>query len=82
MPSGSFKGQADAQCPFFKFHDEKKKRIVCEGIVENSNLALIYCRGKDCYTQLCVFCCEHYKKCEVYRMLMATKYDEEEYRCL
>ena len=78
MPSGSYKGQADAQCPFFKFHEEKKKRIVCEGFVDNSCLALIYGRNRDCYTQLSVFCCEHYKKCEVYRMLMAAKYDEEE----
>ena len=78
MPSGSFKGQADAQCPFFKFDEVKRKRIVCEGFVEDSCLALIYCRVKDYETQLRVFCCEHYKKCEVYRMLMASKYDEEE----
>ena len=37
MSSGSFKAQADVQCPFFKFDEEKKKRIVCEGFV-----ALLY----------------------------------------
>lgn len=78
MPSGSFKGQADAQCPFFKFDEVKKKRIVCEGIVDESSLALIYFRREDYETQLGVFCCDHYKNCEVYRMLMAAKYDEEE----
>lgn len=78
MPSGSFKGQADAQCPFFKFDEIKKNRIVCEGFVEESSLALIYCRRKDYETQLRVFCCEHYKRCEVYRMLMSAKYDEED----
>jgi hypothetical protein len=78
MPSGSFKGQADAQCPFFKFDEAKKKRIVCEGIVDESSLALIYCRREDYETQLGVFCCEHYKKCEVYNMIMAAKYDEED----
>lgn len=77
MPSGSFKGQADAQCPFFKFDEVKKKRIVCEGIVDESSLALIYFRRKDYEKQLSVFCCEHYKKCEIYRMLMENKYDEE-----
>ena len=76
MPSGSFKGQADAQCPFFKFHEDNKKRIVCEGLVDDSSLALIYRRRKDCYTQLNVFCCEHYKKCEVYSIL-AAKYEED-----
>ena len=78
MPSGSFKAQINVQCPFFKFDDLKRKRIVCEGIVDKSNLALIYCRRKDYDTQLGVFCSEHYKKCEVYRMLMEAKYDEED----
>jgi hypothetical protein len=77
MPSGSFKAQADVQCPFFKFDEYKKKRIVCEGFVDKSSLALIYCRKGDYETQLRVFCCEHYKKCEVYRMLMASKYEED-----
>lgn len=77
MSSGSFKAQADVQCPFFKFDEDKKKRIVCEGFVDKSTLALIYCRKNDYETQLRVFCCEHYKRCEVYRMLMNTKYEED-----
>ena len=77
MSSGSFKAQADVQCPFFKFDEDKKKRIVCEGFVDKSTLALIYCRKKDYETQLRVFCCDHYKNCEVYRMLMETKYEED-----
>lgn len=78
MSSGSFKAQADVQCPFFRFDDAKRKRIVCEGIVDKSTLALIYCRKRDYDAQLRVFCCEHYKKCEIYNMIMAAKYDEEE----
>ncbi len=78
VPSGSFKAQADVQCPFFKFDEWKQKRIVCEGFVDDSSLALIYCRRQDYDAQLTIFCCDHYKKCEVYRMLMAAKYDEEE----
>lgn len=78
MSSGSFKAQADVQCPFFKFDDMKLKRIVCEGFVDKSSMALIYCLRRDYRTQLEVFCCEHYKKCEIYRMLMAAKYDEED----
>ena len=76
MSSGSYKAQADVQCPFFKFDEQKRYRIVCEGIVEDSSLALIYCRKRDYETQMRVFCCEHYKKCEVYRILM-EKYEEE-----
>lgn len=77
MPSGSYKAQANVQCPFFKFDEFKQKRIVCEGFVDESSLALIYGRRKDYDTQLSVFCCENYKCCEVYRMLMEAKYDEE-----
>lgn len=75
MPSGSYK-QAYVQCPFYK-NDDGKKRINCEGLIEDSILALIYHRREDYETQINVFCCEHYKKCEVYRLLM-EKYDEEE----
>lgn len=77
MPSGSYKAQHSAQCPFFKFDDVRQKRIVCEGFVDESSLALIYCRKRDYATQLDVFCCDNYKKCEVYRMLMCEKYEEE-----
>lgn len=74
MPSGSYK-QIAVQCPFYKY-DDGKQRITCEGLVDNSSLALIYSRRNDYETQINVFCCEHYKKCEVYRILM-EKYEED-----
>ena len=46
--------------------------------MDKSTLALTYSQKIDYDTQLGVFCCEHYKKCEIYRMIMAAKYDEEE----
>ena len=75
MPSGSFK-QVDVQCPFYKY-DDGRRRITCEGLIDKSSIALIYLTRGDYDTQLTAFCCEHYKKCEVYRMLM-QKYNEEE----
>lgn len=79
MPSGSYKGKADVLCPFYKFDDMKKRRITCEGFVDKSTLALTYRRRSDYDMQMNVFCCEHYKKCEVYRMLMEKyAYFEEE----
>ena len=74
MPSGSYL-QAYVQCPFYKY-DDGKHRITCEGIVDNSTLSLNYNHKKDYKTQITVFCCEHYKNCEVYRLLM-EKYQEE-----
>ena len=75
MPSGSYK-QIAVHCPFYKY-DDGKQRITCEGLVDNSSLALIYSRRNDYETQINVFCCEHYKKCEIYRMLMDAKYEED-----
>ena len=73
MPSGSYK-QVNVRCPFYKF-DDGRRRITCEGIIENSSLALIYRNRKDYETQISVFCSEHYHNCEVYRLL-AEKYKE------
>ena len=70
MPSGSFK-QADVRCPFYQF-DDGRRRITCEGLVDNSSLALIYHRKADYEAQINVFCCEYYRNCEVYQMLMAN----------
>lgn len=78
MPSGSYKAQHDVQCPFFKFDDGKQKRIVCEGIIDECSLALIYRRKRDYLKQLDAFCCERYKYCEIYQILMKAKYDEED----
>lgn len=75
MPSGSFK-QIDVQCPFYKY-DDGRRRITCEGLIEKSSIALIYLTRGDFDTQIDVFCCKHYGKCEIYRMLM-QKYEEEE----
>ena len=73
-PSGSFK-QVDVQCPFYKY-DDGRRRITCEGIIDKSSIALIYLTRKDYDMQFLAYCCENYKKCEVYRMLM-QKYEEE-----
>ena len=74
MGGGSFL-QVYVRCPFYRFDDGKGK-ITCEGILDGSNLALIYHSRRDFRIQMSVFCCQHYKKCEVYRMLM-EKYVEE-----
>ena len=77
MPSGSYKGKADVLCPFYKFDDWNKHRIVCEGIVDQATLASTFRIRQDYQEQLDIFCCEHYKKCEIYRMIMEAKYEED-----
>ena len=73
MPSGSFK-QVDVQCPFYK-SDDGKQKIVCEGFGNALNLTQSYTYKAEYERQMEVFCCRSYRKCEVYRLLMDTKYD-------
>ena len=77
MTGDSWKGRCDAQCPFFRASVDGKKRIICEGIVDKSTLALTFNRKTDYDTQLGVFCCEYYKKCEIFNMIMNAKYDDD-----
>lgn len=68
--------EGNVQCPFYRYDEADRHRIVCEGIVDRSTLMLNYTYKKDYRLQLETFCCEHFRKCEVYRMLM-EKYREE-----
>ena len=74
MPSGSFY-QADVRCPFYKY-DDGKRRITCEGIIEDSSIALIYRQKIDFDIQIKGFCCDRFTNCEVYELLM-KKYEKD-----
>ena len=67
-------------CPFYQYDESLNKqrayKITCEGIVDSSTLVLSYRRKRDFQTQLDIFCCEHFSRCEIYRMLM-EKYEEQ-----
>lgn len=76
MPSGSYY-QVYVQCPFYK-EDDGKSSIVCEGFGDARYLKQMYFNKAQYTRQMMVFCCENYKRCEVYRVIMETKYDEEE----
>ena len=76
MPSGSYK-QVYVQCPFYK-EDDGKFSITCEGFGDARYLKQMYYNKSQYAKQMTVFCCQHYQRCEVYRVIMETKYDEEE----
>lgn len=67
------------KCPFYLYDEciprNNIRRIICEGIVDASTLVLNYKRRQDFFIQLETFCCGHFDRCEVYRMLM-QKYEE------
>lgn len=72
--SGGSMWRSQVECPFYKRDDPTN--IICEGIAEDSWLItrFRYKAGRD--QQMRIFCCEHYKNCEIYRMLMEEKYGE------
>lgn len=75
MSSGSYR-QVHVICPFYK-HDDGNQKVTCTGIIgDNSSTALIFHHKNDYIAQMDIFCCEHYQKCEVYRMLKEI-YEEE-----
>ena len=76
MPSGSYR-QVEVRCPFYQ-SDDGKRRIVCEGVVDGSTIAVNYRRRSDLQKQISIFCAKQYQNCEIYRMLMRDKYKEEE----
>lgn len=76
MPSGSY-NQVYVQCPFYK-EDDGRSFIKCEGFGNARYSQQKFHTKAEYETQMYVFCCKHHKKCEYYRMLMKTKYDEEE----
>ena len=75
MGSGSF-WQMEVGCPFYKY-DDGRFRVTCEGVIDNSSTALIFHRKADFVKQMEVFCCENFTNCEIYRMLMENKYEEQ-----
>ena len=72
MPNGVRK-RGYIACPFYRMDDGKWK-LTCEGIVDGSTISQNYRCKADLEQQIEVFCCDYYKNCEIYRMLMEAKY--------
>ena len=76
MATGSFR-QVEVKCPFYKMDDGRRK-IACEGPIDDSRLSITFGRRQDFDSQITTFCSEHYTKCEIYRMVMEAKYNDME----
>lgn len=76
MSSGSYM-QRYVRCPFYR-QDDGRSRIHCEWMVDNSTLSINFQKRPDFRRQMEVFCCDQYKKCEIYCLLMENKYEEED----
>lgn len=67
--------RSEVQCPFYRFDDGKRK-IVCEGITERGNISQGFGNKRDFLIQVRTFCCNHYKNCEIYNLLMNIYKDD------
>lgn len=67
--------QVNVRCPFY-LDDDGKSRIVCEGLVDESRIALEYRKKEDFKIQIGAFCSGRYVNCEIYRVLI----EKEEYQ--
>lgn len=68
--------QADVKCPFFKnYHPHG---IKCEGIMDGTSISMTFRDRSDHDLHMDVFCQEHFKNCEIYRMVNDAKYGEDD----
>lgn len=75
MASGSFI-KVDIGCPFYRC-DDGRQSVTCEGVTDGSVIIQRYSRRDDWELQTRIFCCQHWRMCEIYRMLMENKYEED-----
>ena len=77
MSGGSYI-KVDVGCPFYRYDDARKMTVACEGVTDGSIIMQRYTRKMDWECQIRTFCCQHWARCEIYRMLMENKYEEED----
>lgn len=74
MSSGSYI-QTNVGCPFYQY--DEGRRLVCEGVFPDTKLSHLFRNSADCREQMRIFCCASFESCEVYRMLVENKYEED-----
>ena len=68
-------GKGDCRCPFFRSVGEKS--VCCEGFMEGCTVSVRFVRPRLLDKHWRLYCCGRYDYCEIYRMVMEAKYDEE-----
>lgn len=73
MPDGSYHKKY-VLCPFYKHDDFKTRALICESIMPGT-FTTRFTYKRDFEFHLKNYCECNYKYCEVYRMVMAAKYE-------
>lgn len=76
MSSGSYR-QVLVQCPFY-LYDDGAGRICCEGAVDGTTMATLFRHRGQLQQHMRIFCEDAFTCCELYRAVMAAKYEDEE----
>ncbi len=69
---GKDSGSAQVVCPFYRVAGGMF--VDCEGPFDGANIRLQFGLKVDKRKQLKIFCCDQYKRCEIYRCIMENKY--------
>lgn len=65
---------SEMRCPFYRDMDRKGKKILCEGLEDQSNIILAYRKKQMWQRQVNTFCAGRYQACEIYRAITEAKY--------
>ncbi len=63
------------RCPFFRGEDAKRHKIICEGLGDAKSMSWTFGNERQRILQMEVFCQNHYRFCELCRMIQQSKYD-------
>lgn len=64
----------DCKCPFVQRMESK--RIECEGPADGMVVGLRFRTARAAEKHAAIYCDKKYECCEIYRMVMAAKYEE------
>lgn len=64
----------DVKCPFFRFAEDNRKRISCEGITDASTISQTFVSRNDFLKEIEIHCSSRYTYCEIYNAIMEAKY--------
>ena len=68
--------QVFVNCPFFRNYSPDVIR--CEGIMDGTGISISFRDKEDHRRHMSIFCEDHYKNCEIYRMVLDARYEGEE----
>lgn len=67
-------GMRDCKCPMMQ--EMRGKCVVCEAPMDGATVSLKFKTARKMEKHAEIYCKENYRYCEVYRMVMAAKYDD------